>query len=223
MSFPLLSSLLVRDAMQPCDTLPGNVPIVEAVRHFDRDPDSGLALLDESGNFAGVVTSQRLYEMSPELKVNTPLIKLVPKDPLVLNPEDHVDAALEQLTARGISWAPVVESGRLLGRLTVKDAIATYRNTLERSIRRTSELPGTSALFEVKISPSSLLAGKTLRDAHFPPDTLVVSITRKGGTIFPHADTRLEPDDVVTVMADPASEPELHAFLGNSKAALNGN
>lgn len=222
MSFPLLSSLLVRDAMAPCDTLPGNVPIVEAIRHFDRDPDSGLALLDESGNFAGIVTSQRLIEMSRGLKTNTPLIKLIPKDPVVLNPEDHMDVALEQLTTRGISWAPVVENGLLAGKLTVKDAIATYRHTLERSIRRTSELPGTTELFEVKISPSSLLSGKTLRDAHFPADTLVVSVTRKGSTIFPHADTKLEPGDVVVVMADPASETDLHTFLGNSKTPANG-
>ncbi len=222
MSFPLLTSLLVRDALAPCDTLSGNVTIVEATRHFDRDPDSGLALLDENGRFAGVVTSQQLYEMSPELKINTPLIKLISSDPVVLNPEDHMDVALEQLTTHGISWAPVVENGHLVGKLTVKDAIATYRHTLERSIRRTSELPANTALFEVKISRSSLLAGKILRDAHFPPDTLVVSITRKGSTIFPHADTRLEPGDVVAVMADPAHETDLHKFLGNSKATVNG-
>ena len=223
MSFPLLSSLLVRDAIVPCDTLPGNVPIIEAIRHFDRDPNSGLALLDEFGLFSGIVTSQRLYEKSPELKTTTPLIKLISKDPVVLNPDDHMDTALEQLTTRGITWAPVVENAHLMGKLTVKDAIATYRHTLERSIRRTSELPGNTALFEVKISPSSLLAGKTLRNAHFPVDTLVVTITRKGGTIFPHADTKLEPGDVVVVMADSAHESDLHSFLGNSKATLNGN
>jgi len=220
MSFPLLTSLLVRDAMAHCDTLPGSVPIVDAVRHFSQDPDSGLALLDESGRFAGVVTSRRLYEKSPELKANTPLIKLTPKEPVVLSPEDHMDVALEQLTAHGISWAPVVEHGNLVGKLTVRDAIATYRHTLERSIHRTNELPGNSALFEVKIGPSSLLAGKTLRDAHFPIDTLVVSVTRKGSTIFPHADTKLELGDVVVVMADPAGESELHDFLGNSKVPV---
>ena len=223
MSFPLLTSLLVRDALTPCDTLTGNVPIIEAIRHFKRNPDSGLALLDEFGLYSGVVTSQGLYDPSLELKPNTHLIKLISKDQVVLNPEDHMDVALEQLTAHGISWAPVVENGHLVGKLTVKDAIATYRNTLERSIRRTSELPGNTALFEVKISTSSLLAGKILRDAHFPPDTLVVSITRKGSTIFPHADTRLESGDVVAVMADPAHETDLHKFLGDSKATVNGN
>ncbi len=223
MSFPLLSSLLVRDAVSPCNALPGNLSIMDAVSHFERDPESGLALLDESGKFAGVVTSQQLYEITPELKARTPLIKLKVKDAVVLNPDDHMDAALEQLTARGVSWAPVVEAGRLLGKLTIKNSIGMYRSTLERSIRRTSELPGTTALFEAKLNLSSPLVGKTLRDAHFPPDALVVSITRRGETIFPHADTKLDPGDVVLIMADPVSERELQSFLGDTETTGLGS
>jgi CIC family chloride channel protein len=219
MSFPLLSSLLVQDAVTPCNTLPGKLPLVDAVPHFDRDPDSGLALLDESGNFAGVVTSQQLHEVSPELKASMPLSKLIVNDSVVLNPNDRMDVALEQLTARGLSWAPVVEDGDLVGKITVKDAIATYRNTLERSVRRTSDLPGTIALIEAKLNPSSPLVGQTLRTAHFPPDTLVVSIIRGSETIFPHADTRLESGDTVVVMADPAGENELRSFLGDTEAS----
>jgi Trk K+ transport system NAD-binding subunit len=37
---------------------------------------------------------------------------------------------------------------------------------------------------------------------------------RKGNTIFPHADTQLEAGDIIVVMADPASEGDLHSFLG---------
>jgi CIC family chloride channel protein len=222
MSFPLLSSLLVQDAVTPCNTLPGNLPVVDAISHFTRDPDSGLALLNESGDFVGVVTSQQIYEISPEMKASTPLSKLIVNDSVVLNPNDHMDVALEQLTARGLSWAPVVEDGNLMGKLTVKDAIATYRNTLERSVRRTSDLPGTTALIEAKLNPSSPLVGKTLRTAHFPPDTLVVSIIRRSDTIFPHADTRLEPGDTVVVMADPAGEAALRSFLGDEQPSSLG-
>ncbi len=217
MSFPLLSSLLVRDAVTPCDTLAGNLPVSEAISHFDRNPDTGVVLLDESGRFAGVVTSKQLDNLPLELIANTPLKKAVSGDLVVLNPEDHMDAALEQLTARGLSWAPVVQGGHLAGKLTVKDAIATYRNTLERSIRRTSALPGNTALFEAQLNPSSPLVGRKLRDAHFPPNTLVASIMRQGETVFPQADTRFEAGDIVVVMADPASERALREFLGDIK------
>lgn len=215
MSFPLLSSLLVRDAISACTTLPGSLPIGTAKPYFVRDPASALVFLDASGNFGGVATARHLGRIPPETAAETPISRLDDREAVILGPEDPMDSALEQLTARGLSWAPVVESGRLLGRLTVKDAIATYRRTLERSIRRTTELPGDTAVFEAKLHPASPVAGKLLREAHFPADTLVASIIRQGNTIFPHADTRLEAGDIIVVMADPASEEALHSFLGD--------
>jgi hypothetical protein len=168
----------------------------EAVPYLERDPDFGLALLEDSGKFAGIVTSQQLGKLAPGVAAATPLKKLALSNPAVLDPEDHMDVALEQMTAQGLSWAPVVQAGHLLGKLIVRDAIATYRNTLERSIRRTNALPGGTALFEAQLSASSPLVGKTLRSAHFPPNTLVVSILRRGETVFPHAETRLDLGDV---------------------------
>lgn len=218
MSFPLLSSLLVRDALSPCTTLPGSLPIDTAKPYFVRDPASVIVFTNEAGKFGGVATARQLNKTPPEKTGFTPISRLDDREAVTLGPDDPMDAALEQLTTRGLSWAPVIESGRLLGKLTVKDAIATYRQTLERSIRRTTELPGNTAVFEAKLNPSSPVVGKLLREAHFPPDTLVVSIVRQANTIFPHADTRLEPGDIIVVMADPASESVLHAFLGSTDA-----
>jgi CIC family chloride channel protein len=216
MSFPLLSSLLVRDAVSSCTTLPGSLPINAAKPYFVRDPASIIVYLNDDGKFGGVATARQLNNIRPEKTGITPISRLDDKEAVILNPEEPMDAALEQLTTRGLSWAPVVESGRLVGKLTVKDAIATYRHTLERSIRRTTELPGEIAVFEVKLGPSSSVVGKLLREAHFPADTLVVSIMRQSNTIFPHADTRLEAGDIIVVMADPTSENVLHAFLGTT-------
>jgi chloride channel protein, CIC family len=214
MSFPLLSSLLVRDAMTPCNTVLVQFPVTaKTIR--DEDRESGLVLVDNSGRFAGVVNPQELDKFPRELNNNDDIEKLTISDPVILKPDERMDVALEQLTARGLSWAPVVESDNLLGKLTVKDSIATYRNTLERSIRRTNSLPGTTTLFEAQLKPSSPLAGKTLRDAGFPPNTLVVSVMRQAEAVFPHGDTRLEPGDTVVVMADPASERALREFLGD--------
>jgi CIC family chloride channel protein len=219
MSFPLLSSLLVRDAVQPCSTLPANVPITEAIPVLDRDPDSGLALVNESGGFAGIVTPRELEKLQPEQMANSAIGKVTASNAVVLSPDERMDVALEQLTERGLSWAPIVDGGYVVGKLTVKEAIATYRHTLERSIRRTNSLPGSTTLFEAQLKDPSPLAGKTLRDAGFPPNTLVVSIMRQAGTVFPHGDTRLEPGDIVVVMADPASELALREFLGDIKKA----
>ena len=216
MSFPLLSSLLVRDAVSSCTTLPGSLPVDAAKPYFVRDPASIIVYLNDDGKFGGVATARQLNKIRPEKTGVTPISRLDDKEAVILNPEDPMDTALMQLTTHSLSWAPVVESGRLLGKLTVKDAIAIYRHTLERSIRRTTELPGNIAVFEVKLNPSSPVVGKLLREAHFPPDTLVVSIMRQSNTIFPHADTRLEEGDTIVVMADPTSENVLHSFLGTA-------
>jgi CIC family chloride channel protein len=221
MSFPLLSSLLVRDASKPCNAVQvtSGLPTTNIL---DKDPDSGLVLLDGSGKFAGVVDSGKFAKLSQGPVSDGDISKIVMKDPVVVNPDEPMDVALEQLTVRGLSWAPVVDEGYLSGKLTVKDAIATYRNTLERSIRRTNALPGSTTLFQAQLKSSSPLAGKTLRDAGFPPSTLVVSIMRQAETVFPHGDTRLQTGDIVVIMADPDRERALREFLGDvDKAAFD--
>jgi Trk K+ transport system NAD-binding subunit len=68
-------------------------------------------------------------------------------------------------------------------------------------------------LFEVRLGPASRLVGQTLQEANLPKGTLVVAITRDGEPVFPRATTRLMGGDVIMIMADPASEPALRAFL----------
>jgi len=217
MSFPLLSSLLVRDAVTPCGTVCEQITVADAIPILDNDPDSGLVLLNGSGEFAGIVNPKELEKLSPESLASAKISRITITDPIVVKPDDRMDVALEQLTARGLSWAPVLDGNTVVGKLTVKNAIAAYRDTLARSVRRTNSLPGSTVLFEAHLQPSSPLVGRTLGNAGFPANTLVVSIMRESGAVFPRGDTRLEPGDVVVVMADPVSEIALHEFLGDVK------
>ena len=215
-SFPLLSSLLVRDAVIYCDHFEASkLTCEDAIGYFNRNSTSVLVIVDREGQYAGVVRRKQVESISPELRSSTTLESLVDEKALALDSNEHLDIALEKLTHGGMSWAPVVEDGQVIGKLTVKDSIATYRNTLERSVRRTNSLPGNTALLEARLSDTSPLVGKTLRDAKFPADTLLVSIARQGETIFPSASTQLEAGDLVVIMADPASEDILREFLGD--------
>jgi Trk K+ transport system NAD-binding subunit len=163
-SFPLLSSLLVRDAMRPTAQVP------------------------ESG--------------APSLA-----------------PDDTLDAALEQLSEDGVSVARVVDRGEVVGQIDVRDVVATYKATLQRSVRRASALPAGTVLFEVRLLPTSPLAGRTLREAALPKDILVASIARDGETIFPRADTLLAAGDTVMILATATSEEALRAYLAGSAPA----
>ena len=159
-SFPLLSSLLVRDAMAPLDS---------------------TAAENESA--------------------------------LVLEPDHTLDVALDKLAEAGSSQAIVIEGERIVGQLQVRDVMRTYKANLERSVRRAQALSTESTMFEARVDASSPLASCTLKESGLPRDTLVVSITRGGETLFPRATTRLEVGDVVLVMADRRSEPALRQFL----------
>src|SRR5204863_5399438 len=80
-SFPLLSSLLVRDAMTP--------------------PDSTAAATEST---------------------------------VVLEPDQTLDVALDRLAEAGRSQTIVVEDGRVVGQLQVRDVMRTYKANLERSV-----------------------------------------------------------------------------------------
>jgi CIC family chloride channel protein len=162
-SFPLLSSLLVRDAMNTAAPGPG-----------------GDAL---------------------------------PAGAVVLGPEQSLDIALEKLASAGVSSAAVVDGRRVVGQLQARDVMSVYKAHLQRGVRRAQALSAESTLFEVRLDTSSPLAGHTLQERALPRDTLVLSVTRSGETLFPRATTRLEAGDVVLIMADRRTEPALREFL----------
>ncbi len=222
-SFPLLSALLVRDAMRPVGPMisAGATVAGAASRLATNGGESGregLVVVDEQGQYVATLRPEQiervpLYDRA-HVSVKTIVGRVVPP----LQPDQGLDAALEQLTDDGLGWAPVVDEGRPVGRLDVRDVTRTYRNAMQQSVRRANTLVEGSSLFEVRLTEASPLVGRTLREAGFPKNTLVLSVTHDGETMFPRASTRLEAGDVVAIMSDPASEPELHRFLAGAEA-----
>ncbi len=70
-----------------------------------------------------------------------------------------------------------------------------------------------TVMVETQIEPGMPLAGKTLREANLPKNTLVVSIRRNGEFIFPRGSAVVEPDDMVTFLVSPDSELRLQQYL----------
>lgn len=206
-SFPLLSSLVVRDAM----TAP-RVPVrlqanVDAALSLAAAQGAlVLAVIDEQNLFAGVVTRARLESVAPEARGMTTVSGLVNKTIEPLKPGQFLVEALEYLSDGGLQWLPVVTEYRIVGGLGVRDILRTYNSAAERGVRRTQSLPEESLLLEIRLRPDSKYVGCSLREANLPANTLVVSIQRDTDTIFPMASTQLESGDVLTILADPALE-----------------
>jgi hypothetical protein len=172
-----------------------------------------LAVIDEQNLFAGIVTRARLEGVPPQARRSTTVAALVNKNIEALKPGQFLIAALEHLSDYGLQWLPVVTEYRIIGGTGVRDILRSYNNAVEKGVRRTQSLPEDSLLFEVRLGPESKYVGCTLREADLPANTLVVSIQRDTGTIFPMASTRLESGDVLTIMADPALEQQVQRLF----------
>ena len=175
-SFPLLSSLLVRDAMSPAPTVRADATLSEVESQLATFPAPGLIVLDERDEAVGCLTSDQIQGITPSERAAT-RVRTAMEQVLLLEPDQPLDVALEQLASADSSWAPVVEERRVVGQLQVRDIMRTYKANLERSVRRAQALSAEARLFEVRLDASSPLAGRTLHQAGFPRDTLVVSIT----------------------------------------------
>ncbi len=212
MSFPLLSSLVVSDAVSGVPPLVGPSEQVRDVRMHLRSCDYiGVCVVDGS-RYLGAVSRDRLEALG-DAQGDLRMESLVDPDILPVSPNAPLDQAMEQLAAQPLGWAPVVSAEGVVGQVTVRDAIRAYRRFLERGVRRATDLPPGTMLLEAKISASSPLANKRLREVSLPAGSLVISINRSGDVVFPRGDTRLEPGDLVVVTTTYASEKELRSLL----------
>jgi predicted transcriptional regulator len=169
---------------------------------------------DKKDDFVGIVTKEKLDRLLPEEVAARSVRSVISGTALTLSPDESLQDAMEKLSDRSLSWAPVVEGKQLLGRLTARNIMRVYKATLQRSVSRARTLTDNTVMFEAKVSADSMLSGLTLREIKWPPNTLVVSVNRGGETIFPRADTKLQPDDRVLTMTEPESEQALRTFLG---------
>jgi H+/Cl- antiporter ClcA len=219
-AFPLLSSLLVRDAMTPPRaTVRLTTSARDALGQLTEQRAMVLAVVDEHDRFAGIVARPRLERVAEAERPALPVQHLLATHLEPLTPEQPLDDALEQLADHSLPWLPVVEGGRVVGGLGAREALRTYKTSLQRSARRTQSLPEDTSVFEVVLQPDSPIVGQPLASAGFPRKTLVVAIRRDGETIFPTARSRLEAGDVLTILADPGSEAMLQEFVGAGRTS----
>jgi predicted transcriptional regulator len=107
---------------------------------------SELMVIDEGGNFVGVLssldilraampdaeeiiaeggtidTAMDLFVRKGRTLAETPIESVVVTDPLTVRPDDHIGAAVTVFIDRKIRLLPVVDDGRLVGTISRADA-----------------------------------------------------------------------------------------------------
>jgi CIC family chloride channel protein len=224
MSFPLLSTLYVEQSMVPVPfSFSPQQAVSEAETILEQRLESGGPVLDERGNLLGVLTLVDIQKVPVEERSQRLIQDAMNKEVLVVHSEETLDEALEQLTGHRVSWAPVIDvetpiGGRHVeGLLSAADITRAYRETLAKSSRRMRGLVEGTVMIEEKIEPGMRIAGRPLRDAQLPPESLVVSIRRQDELIFPRGGVVIKAGDVVTFLVGPHGEGQLRAYLAERK------
>jgi CIC family chloride channel protein len=220
LSFPLLSTLAVRQAMTPPPLhLSPQQSVAEAEQLLAEQTVGGASVLDARGNLLGVLTIADIRKVPLGEHGSRRVEEAMNRDVLAVQPDDTLDVALEQLTSHRIGWMPVVEldtatgGKRLVGRISAQEIVRAYRETMAKGSRRMRGLVEGTVMLEAEIEPGMRLAGHPLREAHLPPESLVVSIRRQNELLFPRGSTVIKPDDLVTFLVSPSGEERLRAYL----------
>jgi Trk K+ transport system NAD-binding subunit len=102
----------------------------------------------------------------------------------------HLDVVLDTLTSTPQTWVAVVDDERrVIGTIATSDLIASYRRSLQASLRRVSEVSESSGMLDVVVSENSPIVGASLRAAAIPKGVLITAIERGREVIRPTGDT----------------------------------
>jgi predicted transcriptional regulator len=141
-----METMTVRDAMtNRVARVRADASVLEAAHAIALAGSGNLMVVDSSGGFAGVLAAGDILRAAmPDIHEITeaggslenafarflakgheladlPIDPLVIRDPVVLDPDDHVAQAAVVLVERGIRMLPVVRDGRLLGAISRAD------------------------------------------------------------------------------------------------------
>lgn len=226
LSFPLLSTLVAREAILPLVRQPitPETPIAVAETTIKAAHRRGVVVRQADETLAGVATLADVQRVPEAARDQTAVGTIMTHDPVTVLATEPLDVVLEHLTKAGIRWAPVLEEAvhgapvRPIGVISVASIMDAYHRAVAQGTRRMRSLVEGTVLVEVTVTPESRLSGKQLKELHFPAQTLVVSIRRGGALVFPRGDTALRAGDAVTFLTNPAIETHLRAYLAGPEA-----
>jgi len=148
--------MLVREYMTPTVfTLNEQARLLDAALMIRRTGKRHIPVLRDDGRLAGIVTDRDVARMAPSILgritpdqynavyESTPITMAMTGDPVTVTPETSMQVAVSLLYARKIGALPVVEQDRVVGILTVTDALGLLDSLLSGSSQAAAVGEGT--------------------------------------------------------------------------------
>jgi CIC family chloride channel protein len=134
----VLENTLVEAVMaHKVETLPADLPLNKAIRHFDKSRHSGFPVVDAQGRLQGMLSYVEIraaYNHEPPPDPSAPIRSVARLRPPRVYPDDTVARAVRLMFQEDIDRLPVVERenpDRLLGLLCQGDVVGLYGKRLD--------------------------------------------------------------------------------------------
>jgi CBS domain-containing protein len=211
---PLLSTLSVASVVvDPTVLLHDHTAACDALQVLRDAGVPGAPVIDARGTYLGTVDIDGLVSVV-DRDPGTALGEALDATTTTVAIDTTLDVGLEALTQAGGRWVTVTSKNRrVVGILFVGDLVRAYRKALASSLGLMSRVSEGTTVVEAKVSPEAPAAGHSIRDAGLPAGTIVVTVERSGGLLFPEGATVLEPGDVVSALAQASGASELRLLL----------
>ena len=125
-----MATTAVRDVMTPGPTaIASDAMVVEAARRMLSEDVGSLPVVDGE-TLVGMVTDRDLvlHVIAKDLDPHkVPVADVCSEDPVVAEPEDSLDDALQRMASEQVRRLPVVTGGKLVGILAQADIARTAR------------------------------------------------------------------------------------------------
>ena len=152
----------------PRCVVPSSADVATARSMLEASGVEAAPFVDAEGRYVGVVTLEALRRASAEPDAPA-LASLVDTSFLPIHQGVHLDVVLDTLTSTPQTWVAVVDDERrVIGTIATSDLIASYRRSLQASLRRVSEVSESSGMLDVVVAEDSPIVGASLRAAAIP-------------------------------------------------------
>jgi H+/Cl- antiporter ClcA len=218
---PLLGVVPVSEAMAaPRCVVQDSADVSSARSSLEASEVEAAPVVDADGRYVGLVTLEALRSASAEPDPPA-LASLVDKSFLPVHQGVHLDVVLDTLTATPQTWMAVVDDERrVIGTIATSDLIASYRRSLQASLRRVSEVSESSGVLDVVVAEGSPIVGASLRAPEIPKGLLVTAIERGRDVIRPTGDTVICTGDRLMVLGAAEDLTRLKQLAAAGAAAL---
>ena len=125
---------------QTVSALKADNTVHEAATMMAKVNVAAIIVEDDKGLLTGIVTERDLTRrviakgLDPN---NTPITDIMTANPDTLSPDDSAGDALELMQSRHFRHLPVVEDGKCVGMVSIRDLYMAVKSSLEENIRET--------------------------------------------------------------------------------------